>query len=139
MRNQVPLSQVLDCKSGSPISRDSEENKGLRQFCKLYPPPTKLKNCPYKHKFSIRNKLDLLSDQVKEKVDISIISEIKIDESFPICHFEIDGFNTPFGVDKDQKFGGITLYVREHVPAKLLSIDRTNECCFVELNLKRTK
>ena len=31
------------------------------------------------------------------------------------------------------------LYFRENLPAKLLPIDRTNESCFVELNLKRTK
>ena len=31
------------------------------------------------------------------------------------------------------------LYFREDLPAKLLSIDRTNESCFVELNLKPTK
>ena len=31
------------------------------------------------------------------------------------------------------------LYFREDLPAKLLPIDRTNESCFVELNLKRTK
>ena len=39
----------------------------------------------------------------------------------------------------DQKGGGIILYVREDLPAKLLSIDRTNESFFVKLNLKRTK
>ena len=68
-----------------------------------------------------------------------MISETKIDESFPVCQFEIDGFNTPFRVDKDQKGGGIMLYVREYLKAKLLSIDRTTEGCFVELNLKLTK
>ena len=31
------------------------------------------------------------------------------------------------------------LYVWEDLPAKVLSIDRTNESCFVELNLMRTK
>ena len=31
------------------------------------------------------------------------------------------------------------LHVREDLPAKFLSIDKTNENCFVELNLKRTK
>ena len=81
----------------------------------------------------------MFSDQVKGNVDILMISETKIDESFPVCQFEIDGFNTPFRVDKDQKGGGIMLYVREYLKAKLLSIDRTTEGCFVELNLKLTK
>ena len=129
-------SSSLACKSKSPISRDSDENKCLRQFCELYPNKTKIAliNINY-----IRNKLDLLSDQVKGNVDILMISETKIDESFPVCQFEIDGFNIPFRVDRDQKSGGIMLYFREDLPAKLLSIDRVKESCFIELNLKRTK
>ena len=77
----------------------------------------------------------MLSDQVKGNVDILMISETKIDESLPVCEFEIDRFNTPFRVDRDQKSGGIKLYFREELPAKLLSIDRTNESCFIEFNL----
>ena len=56
-----------------------------------------------------------------------------------VFRYEIDGFNTPFQVDRDQKSGGIMLYFREDLPAKLLPIDRTNESRFVQLNLKRTK
>ena len=67
-----------------------------------------------------------------------IISETT-DEGFPVYQFKIGGFNTPFRVDMDQKGGGIMLYFREDLPAKLLSIDRTNESCFVDLNLKCTR
>ena len=88
---------------------------------------------------SIRNKLDVLLDQVKGNVDILMISETKFDESFLVCQSKIDGFNTPYRVGRDQKAGGVTLYVWEHLPAKHLSIDRMNESCFVELNLKHTK
>ena len=68
-----------------------------------------------------------------------MISEIKINESFSVCQFKIYVFNTPFRVDRDQKGGGIMLYVREDLPAKLLSIGRTNESWLVELNLKGTQ
>ena len=88
---------------------------------------------------SIRNKLDVLLDQVKGNFDILMISETKFDESFLVCQSKIDGFNTPYRVVRDQKTGGVTLYVWEHLPAKRLSIDRTNESYFVELNLKHTK
>ena len=125
-----------DCKPKSPISRDSDENRSLRQYCELHPHKIKIAHININ---SIRNKLDLLSDQVKGNGDILMISEIKIDESFPVCQFEIDGFNIPFRVDRDQKGGGIMLYFREDLPAKLLSIDRTNDSGFVQLNLKRTK
>ena len=68
-----------------------------------------------------------------------MISETKINETFPVSQFKIDVFNTSSRVDEDQTGVGIVLHVREDLPAKLLSIDKTNESCFVELNLKRTK
>ena len=68
-----------------------------------------------------------------------MISETKIDEIFLVCQFEIYRFNTSFRVDRNQKGGGMMLYFREDLPAKLQSIDRTNENCFAELNLNRTK
>ena len=88
---------------------------------------------------SIKRLLDLLSDHVKRDVGILIISETKTDESFPVFQFETGGFNIPIRVDRHQKGGGIMFYVRKDLPAKLLSIDRTNKSFFVELNLKRTK
>ena len=39
---------------------------------------------------SIRNKFEFLSTQVKGKIDILIISETKIDESFPKRNFLIE-------------------------------------------------
>ena len=129
-------SSSTDCKSKSPISKRSDENKSLRQYFELYPNEIKIAHISIN---SIRNKLDLLSDQVKGNIYILMISQTKIDESFLACQFEIDGFHTPFRVDRDQKGGSIMLYFREDLPAKLLPIDRTSESCFAELNLKRTK
>ena len=66
-------SSSTDCKSESPISRDSDENKSLRQFCELYP------KTPHININSIRNKLHLLSDQAKGNVDTLMIFETKIE------------------------------------------------------------
>ena len=40
---------------------------------------------------SLRNKFDFLVTQVKEYIDILMMSEKKLDESFPIGQFLIDG------------------------------------------------
>ena len=40
---------------------------------------------------SIRNKFDLLMNGVKNSVDILVISETKLDESFPPSQFQLDG------------------------------------------------
>ena len=46
---------------------------------------------------SIRNKFDCLSEQVKRNIDILLFSETKIDDSFPVGQFTIDGFSPPIG------------------------------------------
>ena len=48
---------------------------------------------------SIRNKFGLLVDQIKGKIDIMVISEIKLDESFPNGQFETQGYALPCRLD----------------------------------------
>ena len=83
---------------------------------------------------SIRNKFDSLVEMVKENVDILLISETKIDSSFPKVQFHIDGFTT-YRRDRNIYGGGILLYVREDIPASLINLFRlwtssTNLCIF---------
>ena len=68
---------------------------------------------------SIRNKFEFLATQVKGKIDVLMISETKIDESFPKGNFLIEGFSTPYRLDRDSKGGGIMLYVRADIPSNL--------------------
>ena len=44
---------------------------------------------------SIRNKIDVLANIVSASVDILLISESKIDDSFHRSQFSIPGFSTP--------------------------------------------
>ena len=43
----------------------------------------------------IRNKFELLSEQVKGKIDVLMNLETKVVDGFPIGNFLIDGFSTP--------------------------------------------
>ena len=89
---------------------------------------------------SIRNKFELLSVQVKGNVDALMISETKIDGSFPIGNFLIHGFSPPYRLDRDSKGGGIMLYLREDIPLNLLPTDKEPiESLYIELNLKNEK
>ena len=89
---------------------------------------------------SIRNKFELLSEQIKGNVDLLMISETKIDDSFPVGQFLIEGFCTPYRLDRNLKGGGILLYVREEIPSNLLKIDiNPIESFYVELNLRNNK
>ena len=75
-------------------------------------------------------------------LDILLLTETKLDSSFPNAQFEIKGYTTPYRVDRDVHGGGLLLYVREDIPSKLL-IDLkksdNQEGIFVEINLRKKK
>ena len=48
-----------------------------------------------------------------------MLSETELDDSFPEGQFLIEGFQSPFRFDRTRNGGGITLYAREDIPAKL--------------------
>ena len=47
----------------------------------------------------LRNKFDSLIDQITGRIDILMVSETKLDESFPIGQFVIEGFGVSYNVD----------------------------------------
>ena len=91
---------------------------------------------------SIRNKIELLSEAVLGNIDILMVSETKIDMSFPTSQFVIQGFAAPFRLDRTNTGGGILVYVRDDIPSKLLNISYVSsdtECLAIEINLRKTK
>ena len=45
---------------------------------------------------SVRNKFDSLADIIKDNIDILMISETKVDNSFPDGQFFLDGFEATY-------------------------------------------
>ena len=45
-------------------------------------------------------------------IDVLVISESKLDESFPVGQFRIPGYVSPFRLDRDQHGGGIMVFIR---------------------------
>ena len=88
---------------------------------------------------SIRNKFDFLAHQVQGNIDILMISETKLDESFPPGQLLLDGYTAPFRSDRDGNGGGILLFIREDIPSKLLPMNNDIEGFFVEINLRNQK
>ena len=72
---------------------------------------------------SIRNKFEFFSTQAKGNIDVSMVSETKINKSFPVGNFVIDGFSKTYRLDRDSSGGGIMLYIREDIPSNLLATD----------------
>ena len=69
-----------------------------------------------------------------------MISDSKIDDSFLIGHFVIDGDSTPYRLDRNSNGGEILLWIREDIPPYIIATEKEPvESFYVELNLRKEK
>ena len=79
---------------------------------------------------------------VLKYVDILILTETKLGDSFPTSQFMVDGFSMPYRQDKNRNGGGIMIYIRDDIPSILLTkhvFPDDVEGLFVELNFRKSK
>ena len=91
---------------------------------------------------SFPNKFDELKLLVNGMLDILIITETKLDDTFPVSQFHIDGFSKPYRLDRNRNGGGVIIYVREDIPSKILTkhvLPTDIEALFIELNFRKCK
>ena len=50
-----------------------------------------------------------------------MLSETKLDSSFPHAQFSIEGYSKPYRLDRDRNGGGLILFIRKGLLSKLLS------------------
>ena len=120
-------------------------NKGSTESAQTDDPKEVLKNlrlknvnrliCAQLNINSIRNKFNSLVDIINNNTDILMISEAKLDPSFPNGQFHIHSFSEPYRFDRNGNGGGILLYIREDIPSKLILTKMAIEGFFVEINL----
>ena len=75
-------------------------------------------------------------------LDILIITETKLDNTFPVSQFHIDGFSKPYRLDRNRNGDGVIIYVREDIPSKILTkhvLPTDIEALFIELNFRKCK
>ena len=89
---------------------------------------------------SVKNKIHELADLVTGKVDILLISESKIDNTFPTTQFVISGFSTPYRLDWSVQGGGLLLYIKDKIPSKLLKCIYCEEieCLTIEFTIGKS-
>ena len=88
------------------------------------------------------NKFHFLESEVSKHLDILLISETKIDESFPSAQFLLDGFSRLYRLDRCANGGGILLYVRDDIFSCLLTeykLQESTECLFIEIDIRKKK
>ena len=69
---------------------------------------------------SIGNKFEILKEVVGNKIDVLLISETNLDDTFPLNQFILEGFTPTYRTYRTAHGGGLMLFVREDIPSKLL-------------------
>ena len=89
---------------------------------------------------SLRNKFESIADVIQGTFDIFLLSETKIDESFPDKQFHLNNYKI-FRKDRNRYGGGIMFYVNENLPGKILTteIDNLTETILLEVNVQSSK
>ena len=78
---------------------------------------------------------------IKSKLDIFLVFETKIDNSFPNLQFSTEGYKT-YRRDRNNFGGGPSFYVNENIPCRELTaeqIDSNFEIIFLEITLRTRK
>ena len=86
---------------------------------------------------SLRNKVEYITEIIRGRVDIFMVSETKLDSSFLHSQFHIQNYSTFYRLDRTENIR-IIIYIKEEIQSKLLklftNIDN-KECLFIEINL----
>ena len=90
---------------------------------------------------SIPNKFEVLKFMIDNNIDIFLISETKLDDSFPSAQFLIKGFSALYRFDRNSKGVGLLFYVREDIPSKILTYSSNCDIktYLIEINLRKRK
>ena len=94
----------------------------------------------------LENKFEILKSIIKDNVDILFVSETKLDNTFPLDQFAIEGYSAPIRRDRDccgnGRGGGVMFFIREDLPYKELespTLPKNIEGIFLEIKLRQHK
>ena len=90
----------------------------------------------------LEKKFEPLVSLIKDNVDILLVSETKLDETYPKDQFSIAGYSEAIRLDRDSNGGGLMLFIRDDLPHRELKshkLPKTVEGFFVEITLRKSK
>ena len=91
---------------------------------------------------SLSSKFEPLTFMIKDNLDFLVISESKLDDTFPHGQFRIEGYARPIRLDRCRNGGGVIIFFREdlicnEIRPRLLYPDL--ECTFLEMRIRQGK
>ena len=89
---------------------------------------------------SLRNKFESTKPIISSNSEIFLVSETKLDESFPNNQFSISGY-WMFRQDRNYFGGGLCIYVKENIASKQLNLhlDKETEAIYLAINIQLRK
>ena len=91
---------------------------------------------------SISAKFDEFKLMVSDYFDVIIVTETKLDDSFPKDQFCKDGFSVPYRLDRNKNGRGLMIDARDDIPSKMLTkhnLPEDIETVFIELTFHKCK
>ena len=90
----------------------------------------------------IAPKFEPLVSIIKDNVDLLMVSETKIDDTFPKGQFHIEGYSNPIRLDRNRHGGGIIIFSRDDLSCHELrshELPSDVECIFLEMRIRQSK
>ena len=91
---------------------------------------------------SMRNKFPALQTIIQNNIDILVLTESKLNNSFSTAISTLQGYHAPIRLDRNIHGGGIIIYIRANIPHRTLgklTSNTDNEGIFIELFLRKEK
>ena len=78
---------------------------------------------------------------IQNNVDVLTVAETKLDDSFPMDPFLLNGFKRPYRLDVSCNSGGLLTYINSDIPSRKLSfkIPQDVQIILIEINLRKMK
>ena len=90
----------------------------------------------------IAPKFEALQSIIKDNLDFLMVTETKVDDTFPTEQFMIEGYSKPIRLDRTRHGGGLMILVRDDLPCHELkshTFPSDVECTFLEMRIRQSK
>ena len=87
-------------------------------------------------------KFEPLEDLIKDNIDLLLISETKIDDTYQTEQFRIEGYSKPIRLDRNRNGGGLMIFSRDDLSCheiKTHELPTNVECKFLEMRIRQSK
>ena len=91
---------------------------------------------------SLSSKFEPLTEMVRQTIDFLLVTESKLDDTFPMGQFQIEGFSRPIRLDRTRNGGGLIIFTRNNLTCHELKprvLYPELECTFLEVRIRHNK